>query len=218
MKRMMFLASLVLFGATLWAAPPGIHPRAKAEDYSASAHNADFAIGAKQLSKSEVRDAFMPDQIQDYLVIEVAVFPSAGSSINIKRDQFTLLTPDKAVTRPLTPEQITKVVAEGNGWDHTATHSSVGIGVASGHGTDIATGTTGGVSTSAETMTTIGSRPYSIERVRKELERKMLREGKLDRPVAGYLLFRRPLGGPSNCELRFQGDRHAISLVVPPAK
>ena len=219
MRGVRSLGLVVLAAANLWAGSSGIPPRAQISEYPGSGRDTQVAIGAKQLSKNQIRDAFVADLNHEYMVLEVGVYPDAGGNVTVTRDQFTLLTPDGKTLPPLQPQQVAEAVAKRKGWDHTSLHPEVGVGVDAGHGRDIYTGAPApNIDTSTGVTATIGRRQYSIDRVQKELARKMLPEGTLATPMAGYLLFPRPAGKPSSHELRFTGDAQTVVIVVPAAK
>lgn len=216
MKTTRYVGLLVLAAVNLWAGSSGISPRGKISEYPASGRDAQIAIGAKQLSKNQVRDAFVADLNHEYAVVEVAVYPDAGGNVSLTRDQFTLVTPDGKQLQPLQPQQIAEAIAKRKGWDHTSAHPTAGVGVEAGRGRDIYTGTSvPNVYTTTGVTTTIGRRQASIDRIEKDLARKMLPEGTLATPAAGYLLFDRAPGKPSSYELRFKGDTQTVVLVVP---
>lgn len=216
MKRIISLGLLLLAAANLWAGSSGIAPRTQVSEYPASGRDAQIAIGAKQLSKGQLRDAFVADLNHEYAVVEVAIYPDTGGNVTVTRDQFTLVTPDGKELRPLHPQQVAEAIAKRKGWDHTSAHPTVGVGVEAGGGPDIYTGTpTPNVYTTTGVTTTVGRRQASIDRIEKDLARKMLPEGRLATPAAGYLLFDRPGGKPSSYELRFKGNEQTVVLVVP---
>jgi hypothetical protein len=218
-KGIRSLLLLVLAAANVWAGSSGISPRAQVSEYPASGRDAQIAIGAKQLSNGQVRDAFVADLNHEYAVVEVAVYPDTGGNVTVTHDQFTLLTRDGKTLQPLQPQQVAEAIAKRKGWDHTSAHPTVGVGMEAGRGRDIYTGTpTPNVYTTTGVTTTIGRRQASIDRIEKDLARKMLPEGTLATPAAGYLLFDRPGGKPSSYELRFKGDTQTVVLIVPVAK
>lgn len=218
MKYMVCLLIPVLMAGRAWGGP-GTAPRSHVSDYPVSAHEGQFSIGARQLSKTQIRDAFVPDINRQYVVVEVGVFPDAGANVKVTRDQFTLTTSEGETMRPVESREVADSIATQNGWDRTSTRTAVGVGVETAGGRDIDTGTrTGGVYTSTEVMTTIGRRQASIDRVRKELDRKMLPEATVTTATAGYLLFRRPANKPSSYELHFKVDARSVLLVLPHPK
>jgi hypothetical protein len=83
------LVFLVFWLAPVLMAQRGLQPKPKASDYPASARGEGIQIGAEYLVhtlKSGDDSFFLPD----YLVIEVAVYPVEGGTGTISSDQFSL--------------------------------------------------------------------------------------------------------------------------------
>jgi hypothetical protein len=86
----------------------GTEPKAKAEDYEVHASTPTAAIGAEYMVHSFSRGdkAFLA---KDYLVVEVALFPSKGETIEVQNSNFSLrINGRKAV---LMPEAVSMVAA-----------------------------------------------------------------------------------------------------------
>lgn len=82
-------AIALALGAATLAAQTGLPPRPSATDYPAHAAAADAAVGAEYMVHTfgSGRQTYIA---ADYLVIEVAVYPSKGKAVNVAAGDFTL--------------------------------------------------------------------------------------------------------------------------------
>src|SRR5437879_7617 len=67
----------LVFGlAMVLCAQDGVPPRNKASDYSAHQQTKSATIAASRIAGSQVEKMFSPDVARQYVVIEVAIYPS----------------------------------------------------------------------------------------------------------------------------------------------
>jgi len=180
----------------------GTEPRAEASRYPASAQQGQLNIGAQLLTAEQIRRAFATELNRNYLVVEVAVFPGNGGSIDVSRSAFALRSAGgDAASKPSNPRAVAAMTQQrsSEGRDVTV-YPQVGIGYESGRTYDPITGQErrgGGVYTSAGVGVGVGPRESAqTEKDREvmelELTEKGLPEGSTHKPVAGYLYFPYP--------------------------
>jgi len=191
----------VLSAPRVWASDIyGKEARAEAARYPANAQQTQLSIGAQWLTAEQIRQAFSTELHRSVLVVEVAVYPEKGKSIDVSRSAFAirLAGSDKA-SKPLHPVAAAQTAERRSGEGlETDVYQQVGIGYERGRVSDPATGKErkeSAVYTSTGTGVGIGTRggPARTERDREVMERELtgkgLPEGTVSRPVAGYLYF-----------------------------
>jgi hypothetical protein len=214
---------LTLAGA-LAAGQPGTRPRADANEYPAHASTGPVAIGARLLTPGQVQDTFSTDLNRGYVVVEVAVYPKDGGSLDLGPGDFLLrIGGTETDARPATPRAVAAALRKASSKDRdVALYPSAGVGYESGPRVyDPATGGTrgGGWNTGAGVGVGVGGQhPASTDADRKTMEMELsdqeLPEKVITAPVAGYLYF--PLVTKKKntvYELEYQGQ--AIRLVIP---
>src|ERR1700761_1561721 len=72
--------------------PPA--PRTSASAYPVSRVQPVYSIGAKQLSKTEVRNSFATPLADRYIVVEIGFYPADGKTVSLKQTDFVLRTSD----------------------------------------------------------------------------------------------------------------------------
>lgn len=177
----------------------GTEPRAEASRYPASVQQGQLSIGAQLLSPDQIRRAFATELGRNFLVVEVALFPGTGGSIDVSRSAFAIRAAGSdSASRPLNPQSVAltaqRRASEGR---DVAIYPQVGVGYESGRTYDPVTGQErrgGGVYTSAGVGVGVGPRESaSTEKDREvmelELTEKGLPEGSTKNPVSGYLYF-----------------------------
>lgn len=229
MKLKFSLAVLLLAaGVVLAAGHKGTVPRADASRYAAHAAQDGATIGAELLSAERVKRAFVSEVNNCCLVVEVAVYPEKGSSLEIALDDFTLRVPGTGIAaKPSSARLVVAALQKSTASRRDITVSpSVGIGYESGGPVyDPATGRTrgGGVYTSAGVGVGVGdSRPVASERDRDtmemELGEKGLPEGTASEPVAGHLYFQMApkKKGSAGYELEYKLNGQKVTLRLRP--
>ena len=191
----------VLSATRVWASDIyGKEARAEAARYPANAQQTQLSIGAQWLTIEQVRQAFSTELHRSVLVVEVAVYPEKGKSIDVSRSAFAIRAEGShKASKPLHPGAAAQTAERrsGEGLD-TDGYQQVGIGYERGRVYDPATGQErkeSSVYTSTGAGIGVGTKggPARTEREREamelELTKKGLPEGTVSRPVAGYLYF-----------------------------
>jgi len=225
----MRVASVACFAGLLTAlaaaGDSGLEPRPASTDYPASKPAKAASIGAALVSASQVKK-FLPVEIsKKYVVVEVAVYPQAGASVDVAALDFALKFGPDEIRYPSTPKDVAAIWKEdqpsvpGHG---TEVHGSTGATY--GTGTDATGRRTRTVGTDQEVNGTIGSPldmppppqydPYVVEAAARQ---KALPEGATTNPVAGYLYFPAPAKKPKKAalELRYSKDGEVVTLSLP---
>jgi hypothetical protein len=143
-----------------------------------------------------------------YIVLEVAIYPEAGSAVDFGTGEFTLrVGSDPAILPSLTPRSVASgekpaIVSKSKvpqlpGNVHVYTTETIGYETG-GYGRK------GGVYTGTSTTVGVGNAPVyypdpgqnrppkDSAELQRELQDKALPEGRTTQPVAGYLYFQRP--------------------------
>lgn len=207
------------------SAPRGIPPRPQASAYPASQQKADVAVGAMLLGQESIRQKFSLGLHDEFLVVEIAIYPEPGRAVAVRFDQFTLTVPGTPAPVPAEQpadaaaclyrkekpernvrlEQTTVKRYETPSYDPLSGKPTGGDTVTSN--VDIKTGET---------------RRYQekVDAARQELERKALPEVLTAKPVSGFLYFRRPAGagtaGPFRLE--YAGRQEVMVLELKPGR
>ena len=207
---------LAVFASSALFAQGGLPARSTADNYPAKATVADFTVAAEVMDPEQIRNEFATTLIPAYQVLEVAVYPSRGSSVEISALDFGLRV-DGRLIRPAAPRTIAAMNQKKarSGRDITL-WPAVGVSTGTyGTGTNVGVGVGVGGN---------NPRPASSDRDRRvmetELDDRGLRDGSTDRPVAGYLYF--PVGETKSTtmELVYQHDKGEVRLplTLPPKK
>ena len=201
MKSGTILTLLAMLTLPLAASSPkGTVPRSAADNYAAHAEVAGAAIGATLLTPKDVRKAFNVDLNRCCRVVEVALYPAKGSTMDVSPNDFVLRlagtdTVVKASSATLLASQLQKSDSDGKS---VSTTGEVHVGYDSG--TDPMTGQrVHGVETGGSVGVGIGSPepgPDSAGRdgniIELELKEKALLDDTVSTPVAGHLYFALP--------------------------
>jgi hypothetical protein len=205
--------------------PHGIAPRTDVSEYPARIKSDGAAVGAALISTEQVRKLFVTDLNRGYLVVEVAVYPGAGKDITVAPSDFVLRIDNTAV-RPADPKTIAGVLYKTTSPDrNVAVYPQVGIGYESGPSIyDPVRGArrTRGVYTSVGVGVGVGGPqpPAPIEdrkTMELELTEKGLAQGKVSKPVAGYLYFPMPeKKKKANYQLEYALNGKKVVLKLAP--
>ena len=202
--------------------PPS--PRASAAAYPASEVHPVYSIGAKQLSKTEVRNSFATPLAGRYIVVEIGFYPADSKTIILKQSDFVLRTSDgKDLVSPASPETIASIYQkrpessndvtlyptanvgyvsypayDGNGSRRRVSGPVYGVGMGVGVDKNTSAATTG---SDRQTMKT-------------ELLDKELKDAEVSKPVAGYLYF--PIATKQKVEyqLEYRGTDAVTNLPL----
>ena len=217
-------------------AQSGIRPRSSASDYPAQESAGVATIGAAVVPPEQVKGLFSTD-LKNYVVVEVSVYPEAGKTVDLAREDFALrIGASQDVIRPANPRAVAGTIQKQKApppprASDITVHPTATIGYESGPSYDPATGTTrhGGVYTGAGVGVGVGPQPQGPpppgstdrdrETMRQELEDHSLPSVKTDRTVAGYLFFPVPdsksfKGGAY--ELNYYSPQGKVRLLFPP--
>lgn len=192
-----------------WAG--GLPTRSQVSDYSAKAETAKFVLAAEVIPPDQVRNEFSTTLVPRYQVLEVALYPNQGATLDVELLDFGLRV-DGRLIRPASSRTIAALIqkkAKQGGRD-IALYPGVGVSTGTwGTGTNVGVGVGVG-----------GNRPgpASTDRDRRvmeaELDDRSFEDGIADKPVAGYLYF--PVGETkaSTMELVYQHPDGDASLVL----
>jgi hypothetical protein len=202
---------------------PGLKPRKDAAEYPVHETREGTSLGAVLLMPEQVRRLFVAD-LRNYAVVEVALYPRAGTSLEVNLRDFVLRSKEKSqvLVRAAQPATIAGVLQKKPPLDRALdVYPVVGVGYESVGTPGPARGTGHGGWTAAGVgigMGNPGPRPASTDRdretMRQELQDQMLPEGVAKGPVAGYLYF--PLPDKKHvtaCNLEY--DFRGATLVLP---
>lgn len=203
MKLTLGLAVLTILTLPLLATgPQGTVPRGMALEYPAHAQANGATIGARLLTAKQVHSSFSTDLNSCCLVVEVALYPAKGKSIDVSLNDFALQAgnTDHAVK----PSSATLLAAELQKHNEPSTGTNVQVspvvhvGYESGvdpitgqrvHGVDYGVGVGVGVGGSDPSMSP-ASTPRDRDVMQLELSEKGLPQVDTSAPVAGYIYFR----------------------------
>lgn len=231
MKRLICMTAAVTLAAT-----PGLKPRPAVEDYPASKSVERVSIGAERLSSQQARKAFATPVGQEYMVVEVGVFPTGGA-IAVSPDSFVLRIGAGQLVRAVTPRAIAATLTKDNEPKRTASsdkdivvYPSVGVVYGTGNdpygndpygrnrrgglGTQAGVGV--GVGGAGRTAPAAKSSPGDRKAMEAELTDKQLPESDASRAVAGYLYFPVQIvkGKAVAYELEFNGEVGQIRIPL----
>ena len=208
--------ALLLIVWTVAAYGDGLPTRSTVDQYAAKAAAKGLTIAADVIPPEQVRNEFSTTLVPNYQVLEIAIYPQSGYTVDISIIDFALRV-DGRLIRPAEPRTIAvrnQKQANRGGRDITLWPS---VGVSTG---------TWGTGTNVGVGVGVGGRhpgPGSTDRDRRvmetELDDRSLQDRIADKPVAGYLYF--PVGETSakSAQLVYQHDTGDITLSLDlPAK
>ena len=232
----MRLASFVIVcSSALLADTQGIRPRADVDDYRAHDEQNGITVAADVMDSEQVRHAFASGIYAGYAVVEVAVYPASGKSVELSSMDFTLrIAGHPAPIRPSSARTIAGVLhRKANPPAPKASDvtviPTVGVEYDSGGGYDPVYGgprrpgwrTTAGVGVATGGQGNGQPPAASTDRDRStmeaELEDKALPEGPAAKAVAGYLYFPLPAKKkPSDItSLDYHGEGVTVHISSP---
>ena len=192
-------------------------PRTSASAYPVSKVQPVYSIGAKQLSKTEVRNSFATPLADRYIVVEIGFYPADSKTISLNQSDFVLQTSDgKDLVSPANPATIASICQKRPESSNDVTlYPTANVGYVSypsydGSGRRVSGPVYGvgmgvGVDKSQSAATT-GSDRQTMET---ELLDKELKDGDVSKPVAGYLYF--PIATKQKVE--YQLEYHGTDTV-----
>jgi hypothetical protein len=190
MKRLALAALIPLCFA-------GTRPRQSPTDYRAQETVGDVTVAAEILPPNQVRNVFSTD-LSKYIVVEVAVFPKDGTTVDVNRMDFSLKLGSGQTVRAANPAAIGRPRQQTSPPSPGKTspvdvYTTVGVGYESG--TDRNGQNRKGVYTETGVAVAVGqpgypSPPtYPPSTVQMDLEDFALPEGATSKVVAGFLYF-----------------------------
>ena len=212
--------TLFLIALCALAAPKGTVPRVDASRYAA---HAGETVGASLLSPEQTRNVFASDLARCCVVVEVALYPESGRSLEVSLGDFALrIAGTDTAAKPSSAKVVAGSIQKGNASDRNITISpQVGIGYETGRPYyDPVTGERrgGGLRTSAGVGVGVGQTPPAAATTRDrevmelELSEKGLPEGAASAPVAGYLYFAIT---PKKKNASYQLEYRKVTLRLP---
>jgi len=195
-------------------------PRASAAAYPASKVQPVYSIGARQLSKTEVRNSFATPLAGRYIVVEIGFYPADSKIISLKQSDFVLRTSDgNDQASPASPETIASILQKRPESSNDVTlYPTANVGYVSYpdyngrrvSGPVYGAGMGVGVDKSTSAATT-GSDRQTMET---ELLDKELKDAEVSKPVAGYLYFPIATKQKAEYQLEYQGTDAVTSLPL----
>jgi hypothetical protein len=206
-------AGLILVSA-VWA-QSGLKPPPSASDYRANAAAGQFEIGARLLTIEQVRSTFATPIDRDYLVVEVALYPTR--EIDVRLPDFALRVGGSGdLLRPIAPRIIAGRVARParRGRD-VELYPAVGVGYGRYGGGGVWT-TGAGVGVGIGTSHPPQASDRDLRTMEAELAEQGIGAGSHIQPVAGYLYFAAPKKRTVTFDLEYhqQADRVTLPLVT----
>jgi hypothetical protein len=192
-------------------------PRTSASAYPVSKVQPVYSIGAKQLSKTEVRNSFATPLADRYIVVEIGFYPANSKTISLNQSDFVLQTSDgKDLVSPANPATIASICQKRPESSNDVTlYPTANVGYVSypsydGSGRRVSGPVYGvgmgvGVDKSQSAATTSSDR----QTMETELLDKELKDGDVSKPVAGYLYF--PIATKQKVE--YQLEYHGTDAV-----
>ena len=193
-------------------------PRASAAAYPASKVQPVYSIGARQLSKTEVRNSFATPLADRYIVVEIGFYPADGKTISLNQSDFALRTSDgKDLVSSASPATIASICQKRPQSSNDVTlYPTANVGYVSypsydGSGRRVSGPVYGvgmgvGVDKSPSAATTDSDR----QTMETELLDKELKDEEVSKPVAGYLYF--PIATKQKVE--YQLEYHGTDAVT----
>ena len=229
-----FLAAVSLPVSAQSPSPYAIHPRPSASDYAVSTQTPSATFAASLVPRSEVKRLFAVNISDTYVVLEVACYPAASSSVTLSADDF-LIKADSDFTHPADAETVASVIQEKNTPHRASTPSTTvtttaGVGYESEtdpytgrriHGTYTDVGTAVGVGepdNGRPLPPPPGSTSYDRMTLQDQLAQRALPSGTFNAAVAGFLYFPAKELKKKNgvYELEYlSGGAGAVRLQVP---
>jgi hypothetical protein len=198
-----------------------VAPRASAGEYPASVVQPVYSIGAKQLSKTEIKNSFATPLAGRYVVVEVGFFPKDSKSINLDRYDFALRTSDGDVIRPASAETIASIYQKRPETSTDVTlYPTAEVGYVSGPSYDGSGRRTSGVVYGAgmgvgvDKTTSAATTNTDRHTMEAELLDKQLKDAEILKPVAGYLYFPVTTRQKAEYRLQYSGTDTVANLAL----
>jgi hypothetical protein len=223
---------LVSAAALVWAGD-GRTPRSSASDYPAHQDAKNATIAAVRVPDEQLNHIFPSDLSKKYVVVEVAIYPKDGSSVEVAAVDFVLRLTDSE-SHPETAEEVAAMWrphSKAHPDITSKTHVYTETGVIIAHGQDPVTGrpttrtgtyeqvgVANGEDPNRRAPYPSGSSGVDADRFEAMLGNWALPEGKAASPVAGYLYFPLPKatkGKGKAIELQYAHEGSSATLTLP---
>ena len=217
----LLLAALVGWGFIHAQNQPA--PRASADAYPAWKAEAEYSIGAKLLTKTQIQNSFVTPLAGRYVVVEVGFYPANGKVVSLERSAFALHSSDsKYSVNPADPEEIASILQKrppssrdvilyptaNIGYESYPVYDGTGThrisGPVYGAGVGVGVGSTNPTATTDSDRTTMET----------ELRDKELKAGEVAKPVAGYLYFPLSSKEKATYQLEYRGTDAVSNLPL----
>jgi len=220
----------------------GVRPRAAAKDYPAYDSADGITIAAAVVPSGKVQHQLSREMVKaGYTVLEIAVYPDPGRSVNVSCDNFSMAVgSSQDMARAETPEVVASAIDSDKRMKEpkipppVQVHGEETIGASTGGGRDPLTGrrypgsvyTESGVGVGVGDPRGAGPPPdnpgmggASPQSVYHKLEQNALPEGKTTKAVAGYVYFPKVFPQLANStepyHITYQGPTGPMHLTVP---
>lgn len=197
----------LLTAAAALAAANGLPARSAPADYPVQAAGPSATVAADAMGVDQIKGSFSTD-LSEYIVVEVAIYPKDGKTIDITAIDFALRG-DGRMIRPVDPRSIANIHQKraNKRKDDLALYPTVGMQTGSW-----GTGVGVGVGVGRSGYPGPASTPRDRDVMEMELEDKGLQDGPAVKPVAGYLYF--PVGKKraASYELEYQNGETDVKL------
>jgi hypothetical protein len=197
-------------------------PRTSASAYPVSKVQPVYSIGAKQLSKTEVRNSFATPLAGRYIVVEIGFYPADSKTISLKQSDFVLRTSDgNDQASPASPETIASILQKRPESSNDVTlYPTANVGYVSypsydGSGRRVSGPVYGaGVGVGVDQNTSAATTGSDRQTMETELLDKELKDEDVSKPVAGYLYFPIPTKQKVDYRLEYQGTDAVTTLPL----
>jgi hypothetical protein len=234
MKPAFVCPALLLATATLVHAAEsrGLKPRPTPGEYPSVKEHNGITIAARVLPSDEVRSGFATDLDRRYAVVEVAIYPAEGKSIEVSDIDFSLRYDNRTTwTRAASPRAAAAAIQRRNvnaGKNDVTLIPTIGIGHSTGPdwtdasgrrrsagGTSVGTGVGVGIGGAGSPDPPAAATDADRRVMESELSDKSLPIGRITTPVAGYLYFPLPQRKTVVAEeLEFDGEVGVVRLPL----
>ena len=216
--------SLLLPLCCIQAGDTGLTPRGSPADYPVYQSTSNSTIAAVRVKSEQVAKTLSTGIDRNYVVVEVAIYPNDGATVDVQYSDFALRLAGQQETFPHTPKEASVPWRENGGIkDRVQVTTETGVIVATqkdpvnGRQTSVGTYERVGVAVGnprPPDQTRPGPDPSAVE---EKLRARALPQGKMSMAVAGYLYFPRPLKNPKNnsSTLVYSKDGKSVDLTLP---
>jgi len=212
---------------------PGVRPRRAPKDYPAYESVDGITIAAAVVPADKVQHQLAREIVKSgYTVLEIAVYPGPGKSVNVSCDNFSMTAgSSQDIARAETPAVVASSIDSDKRMDPpkipgpVQVHGEETIGVSTG-GRDPATGRRYPSTVYTESGVGVGNipdpgvAPAPPQSLYDKLNQKALPEGLTTKAVAGYVYFPKTSPRLANStdpyHVTYQGPTGEIHLTVPP--